>query len=76
MLNLFEQRLQICLRTLAKTYNTITSNNNKKDVEKNANLYKSMFGLSLRSPSTELGVIELGGHLNLVISKLIESKNS
>lgn len=72
MLTLFEQRLQICLRTLAKIYSNMT---NKKGAEKNVSLYKSMFGMTLRSPGKELSVKELATHLNQVLVKLIENKN-
>lgn len=71
MLILYEQRLQICLRTLAKTYSNLT---NKKDAETNASLYKSMFGMTLRPPGKQLTVKELAKHLHEVLLKLDESK--
>lgn len=72
MFTLFEQRLQLCLRTLAKTYSNIT---NKKDAETNASLYKSMFGMTLRHPGKQLAVKELAMHLHQVLLKLFEGKN-
>uniref|UniRef100_A0A336KHL9 CSON010590 protein n=1 Tax=Culicoides sonorensis TaxID=179676 RepID=A0A336KHL9_CULSO len=72
MLLLFEQRLQICLRTLAKLFSTQT---NKKDSEINASLYKSMFGATLRPVTKQLTVKELSDHLHQVLAKIIDIKN-
>ncbi|XP_063698705.1 erythroid differentiation-related factor 1 [Culicoides brevitarsis] len=72
MLELFEQRLQICLRTLAKTYSNMSG---KKGNEAQATLFKSMFGMTLRPPGKQ-ETKELASHLNQVLVKLAEKQKS
>lgn len=74
LLDLFEKRLQFVLKSLAKLALTKNTKKEKPGTKSTADMYKNMFGCTLRSP-TKLELWELASVLATVLDKALYFKN-